>query len=564
MVPPKKKSGSKTGGKPKAASPKPQGGGKASASSRSGNRKKKSKKGADTGKRIAFAFILGLFLASAFFIFLKPESPKGPKSVQTVSRTEKGVISKSSLPRIPEEKTKKAAQKSAPKSAESKKPVFPAPDRAVKSQGKSSSEAASAKEIAVKGQSAPVTALPSPAEKHGAAGEMPADRKPQASSKERNATAGKTIAAALVDLKQLPYEESLSAHIQDQVRQVDYALIQAARLKKLSAGAMRQIRMEDRSKGKEHYHFQVIEVLPGPSADVYVNSVRECLGAWAEKARLRKGGKKNQWAVFINGVQTHVLQLYPGKTAFPPLSGTPPKAGPQEAKGVDKARLRQPGEPAKLVIVMDDLGASSKALQRLMKLNFPVTCAFWPHGAYTKEGARAAHAAGNEILVHQPMEPLGYPKVKPGPNVLLVGMDESEIREKVKKSLEAVPFAVGLNNHMGSRFTQHSREVDAVLYLLRNRGLFMLDSVTHGRSIFADRARKLGVERYRRNIFLDVEATRESVLAQLRQAERIALLTGQAIAIGHPLPETLAALQEWQHTRNKEVRVVRLRDLEQE
>lgn len=553
MAPPKKKSGSRTGGKSKAGASSTRASKSGKTVSRGGARKKSAKGGA-AGRPIAIAFILGLLLASAFFLFLRPDAPQGPKSVQSVSRTEKGVISKSSLPKIPEDKAKQAAKKTPPKKDESGKKTSPsiaAADRQESPAKGAAGKNASEKAATAKGQPAP-----SPAAKDAAELKTP-EKKEQAGTKESG-----SIAAALVDLKSLPYEESLSAHIQDQVRQIDYALIQAARLKKLPAGAMRQVRMEDRAKGKEHYHFQVIEVLPGPSADVYIRSVEECLGAWAEKASLKKSSKKNQWSIFVNGVQTHVLRLYPGRKSFAPLTGAAKTEDAQ--KGLGKTRVRQAGEPAKLVIVMDDLGASSKALQRLIKLNFPVTCAFWPHGAHTKEGARAAHAAGQEILAHQPMEPVGYPEVKPGPNVLLVGMSAAQIQEIVKKNLALVPHAVGLNNHMGSRFTQHSREVDAVLYVLRDYGLFMLDSVTHGRTIFMDRAKKLGVKHYRRNVFLDVEPTRAGVLAQLKQAERIALLTGHAVAIGHPLPETLAALQEWQNTRNKEVQVVRLRDLPQE
>jgi polysaccharide deacetylase 2 family uncharacterized protein YibQ len=210
---------------------------------------------------------------------------------------------------------------------------------------------------------------------------------------------------------------------------------------------------------------------------------------------------------------------------------------------------------------MDDLGAKRRPLQRLLALGYPVTMAFWPHGPFTREGAEAAAAAGREVLIHQPMEPLGYPGVRPGPNVLLTGMDSGRIRAALASSLAAVPHASGLNNHMGSRFTQSVAGVDAVIEFLRGHKLFMLDSVTHPDSVFAGEARRLGLEHYRRDVFLDVVRSRAAVLEALRKAENLALRRGWAVAIGHPLPETLDALEQFDGMRDNGVRIVRLRDL---
>jgi polysaccharide deacetylase 2 family uncharacterized protein YibQ len=346
---------------------------------------------------------------------------------------------------------------------------------------------------------------------------------------------------------------------------VDYAIMQAAWLRKLPAAAMRLVRVEDRLEGTEAYQYQVIEILPGKSASEYIKALRECLSAWATGARLDREGK-DQWAVIVMGAPTHRVRLFPGRDVFPPSPETAADSEPftPQSKHFGAARVRRPGEAAKLVIVMDDMGASASALNHLLALDFPVTLAFWPHGAYTHKGAVAARRAGHEILIHQPMEPMGYPKVKPGPNVLLTSMDQNRIRRTLEETIGAVPYAVGLNNHMGSRFTQSGPGVDAVIGVLREKGLFMLDSVTHAGSVFLKRARIEGLEHYGRDVFLDVVAKRENVLAQLRQAERIALLKGQAVAIGHPLPETLAALKEWQGLRNRQVRIVKLRDLEQD
>lgn len=391
------------------------------------------------------------------------------------------------------------------------------------------------------------------------------------------------VASALIDLQSLPYEESLHASLDERIRQVDYALMQAAWMCGLPARALRLAALEDRLEGVEPYQFQHIDILPGSDVRAFAAAFKDCLAAWAEGATLSsKGG--NVFVVSIGEVQTHSIRLYPGRKDFLPLPGGAgpggkaggggsgadkgqPQARQEAARPLPKTplpRVRAGHEAPRLVIVIDDLGASPAALQQLLALDFPVTMAFWPHGAHSKEGALAAHAKGREIIVHQPMEPLGYPKVRPGPNVLLSGMSEARIRKAVAEGIAAVPHAVGLNNHMGSRFTQSREGVSAVIRLLKERGLFMLDSLTDSRSVFADQGRRMGINYYRRNVFLDVEHSREAVLAALKRAERIALLSGQAVAIGHPLPETLAGLKAWQKQRNKEVRIVRLQDLAQE
>ena len=389
------------------------------------------------------------------------------------------------------------------------------------------------------------------------------------------------VTSALIDLKALPYEESLNASLDERIRQVDYALMQTAWLKKIPASHLRLVSVEDRLEGTEPYQYQIIDILPGKTAKEYTDTLKSSLSAWAEGAVLKEQGD-NRWSILINGVETHHVRLFPGRGEFPPLptvdeggpsSDTQVQPGPglsgggpgvpsvPPRPGIGRHKLRAPGEAAKLVIVIDDLGASPTAVQQLLALDYPVTFAFWPHGGHTRQGAEAAHQAGREILIHQPMEPLGYPRVRPGPNVLLVGMPPDQIRAILTASFAAVPHAVGLNNHMGSRFTQNAAGVDTVIASLKQQGLFMLDSVTHNNSIFADEGRRLGMETYQRSVFLDVTAARSKIMSELKRAEHIALLTGECVAIGHPLPETLAALKEWQRTRNREVILVTLRDL---
>lgn len=411
------------------------------------------------------------------------------------------------------------------------------------------------------GRAAPVASARVPAPSSA----PPAVRPDGSEEDRRDSARSSAVASALEELQTLPYEEPLTETPGEQVRQMDYALMQAAWLRGLPPGALRLVAVEDRSADNEHYPYQIVDILPGaePSASTaFIAALRDCLTRWADGAGVKELGG-DRCLLSVNGIATHELRLYPGRDAFP--SGATAHTPPAEPRPLPPVmpRPRHPDAEPGLVIVIDDLGESKSAVDTLLALDYPVTFAFWPHARHTAAGARAAHARGREVIVHLPMEPLGYPAVNPGPGVLLSGMDAGRIRTLTEAGIAAVPYATGLNNHMGSRFTQRAPAVAAVLAVLGERGLFMLDSLTHNRSVFAAEAERMGVPRHRRNVFLDVEPAKGKVLEALRKAEKIALLSGQAIAIGHPLPGTLAALKDWQRLRNANVRIVRLCDLPQ-
>ena len=515
----------RTGGKTQKAAP-----AKKSAAPKRRSRKKKS-----GGNGILLAFVAGLIIASAAFWFFRDASPPDLGSFMA------GLTQQ--------------APPGASDSKEMQQRQSGQPDRQGSQKGGGKSVADTSGRAGDASTGRPLPPVPSVSSAPTAPAVPPATE-----AARRDAARSSAVASALKDLQDLPYEEALEVSLDDHVRQMDYAVMQAAWLRGLAPGSLRLAAVEDRTAKGEHYRHQVIEVLPGAASADFIKTLRECLGKWAEGAAVNESGG-GRWLLSVNGVTTHELRLYPGKSEFPTSAAV--HTPPAETTPTVVSRPRHPDAEPRLVIVIDDLGASKSAVDSLLALDYPVTFAFWPHAGHTRAGAMAAHAKGREVIVHLPMEPVGYPQVKPGPNVLLTGMDSGRIQAITEAGIAAVPHAAGLNNHMGSRFTQSAPGVAAVLSVLKRRGLFMLDSLTHSRSVFAAEAGRMGVPHYRRNVFLDVEHSRAKVLEALRKAEKIALLSGQAVAIGHPLPETLAALKEWQRLRNKNVRIVRLRDLQQ-
>jgi polysaccharide deacetylase 2 family uncharacterized protein YibQ len=146
------------------------------------------------------------------------------------------------------------------------------------------------------------------------------------------------------------------------------------------------------------------------------------------------------------------------------------------------------------------------------------------------------------VMVHMPMEPKGYQQKPFEKNGLLLAMSDEEIERRVKGYLTAVPYAVGANNHMGSRFTEDRPKMQTVLTVLKGKGMFFIDSKTSPASVGDKVAREMGVPVASRNVFLDNEQDVGAITAQIEKLADMARKSGSAIGICHPHKTTLQAL----------------------
>jgi len=128
---------------------------------------------------------------------------------------------------------------------------------------------------------------------------------------------------------------------------------------------------------------------------------------------------------------------------------------------------------------------------------------------------------------------------------MLSSLGADELRRRLRWDLSRFPAYVGINNHMGSKFTADRAAMTVVLAELKNRGLLFLDSRTTGKTVGAALARRMGVPFAERNIFLDNVNDVAAVNSRLAEVERFARRNGFAVAIGHPRDATLAALAVW-------------------
>jgi len=202
---------------------------------------------------------------------------------------------------------------------------------------------------------------------------------------------------------------------------------------------------------------------------------------------------------------------------------------------------RFPFQP-RIALIIDDIGVAFCHARPFLELGVPMTFAVLPRLRKTHDLAVRIHSQGHEIMLHQPMEP-AQSAFDPGPGALYVGDGVKRIAETMEENISRVPFAVGVNNHMGSRFTACQREMSEVLEVIKGKDLFFVDSLTTNRSKGYRTAKTLHITTARRDIFLDNRLEESAILSQLHKLKRIALRHGRAIGIGHPFPETARALK---------------------
>ncbi|MBI5493267.1 MAG: divergent polysaccharide deacetylase family protein [Deltaproteobacteria bacterium] len=240
-------------------------------------------------------------------------------------------------------------------------------------------------------------------------------------------------------------------------------------------------------------------------------------------------------------IQRPSPEVKPPIASIPEERPLPPEAPPPEAPQPPEA---PPGYYPRVAIVIDDMGQDPKKLKELLKLKEPITIAVIPHLRYSREVALQASSNGLEVLLHLPMEPKDTEDNDPGKGALLTAMSADEVRAQVEQDLKAVPNAIGVNNHMGSKFTEDEILMRAVLQVVKKKEMFFLDSRTSSNSVAGRLARELGVRNADRNVFLDNNRDVKYIKGQISELVSIARKRGKAIGIGHPYPETIEALKE--------------------
>ncbi|TNE34326.1 MAG: divergent polysaccharide deacetylase family protein [Alphaproteobacteria bacterium] len=197
-----------------------------------------------------------------------------------------------------------------------------------------------------------------------------------------------------------------------------------------------------------------------------------------------------------------------------------------------------------IALVIDDMGLSMDRVKAVSELPATLTLSFLPYATSLQMKADYARDHGHEIMLHLPMEPLNS-HLDPGPDALMTNLPDDELRRRTIKNLDSFTGYVGVNNHMGSKFTSNEHAMSVFMDVMAERGLLFLDSKTIAKSWGYKLAVSHGMPAIKRDIFIDDVISRKAIDEQLDRIRRVAEKKGVVIAIGHPHPKTVEALQDW-------------------
>lgn len=212
-------------------------------------------------------------------------------------------------------------------------------------------------------------------------------------------------------------------------------------------------------------------------------------------------------------------------------------------------------QAGKLAIVIDDFGYRPAEENKVLQMPAAISVAVLPNAPGARSMATKAHQGGHEVLIHLPMAPLSKQPLEK--DTLSPEMSSEEIARILQNAVSHVPYAVGLNNHMGSKMTSSLPGMQKVMQALSHYNFYFLDSMTIGNSQSTNAAQGTQVKVLKRRVFLDDSQDPSAIRQQFTRAVKLAQRDGYAIAIGHPHPSTVRVLQQMLPALPSDITLVR-------
>lgn len=313
---------------------------------------------------------------------------------------------------------------------------------------------------------------------------------------------------------------------------------------------------------EDKYHFKLdIDQGRYDSLISRMKSITTGLNGKLELAEIQGLSNKSimLYNVSLNGRVTHLLLI---SKLLPQPKTTKTKQQPPPVKTQTEPEPRLTSSSPRIAFIIDDVGAYDIGPLELKRLNIPITISILPD---SRRAAEVAYWAGEyqmEAMIHLPMEPKnGNGNFNRSQTVTMQSTDQ-EIRDLIKKARRIVPRARGMNNHQGSRATSDRPLMTRVLRIVKEEGLFFVDSRTIGGTVAYDVAREMNVKTTHKDVFIDHIQTYSHSIAQIRKLVEIAKMKGSAVAIGHPFETTIRAIRDSRkYIQKKGVKIVPVKEL---
>ena len=200
----------------------------------------------------------------------------------------------------------------------------------------------------------------------------------------------------------------------------------------------------------------------------------------------------------------------------------------------------------RVALIISSLGMSATQTDAAINhLPAGVTLAYHPYARKLGEWINLSRAAGHEVMLTLPMEPIDYPRNDAGPNGLLTALDPPKNMERLNWVMSQGTGYVGLVGYEGSRFTTARDDMTPVLDTLKRRGLLYVDNRETAQSVIPALAADMKLPFASSNRAIDRDATRAGVDKRLSELEDIARRNGAAVGIGSPFPVTFERVSVW-------------------
>ncbi len=200
--------------------------------------------------------------------------------------------------------------------------------------------------------------------------------------------------------------------------------------------------------------------------------------------------------------------------------------------------FKSDGRPM-VALVVGGLGLNPQTTkQAIDQLPAAVTLSFVPYTANLQTWIDQARAAGHEVMVEVPMQPVNYPDNDPGPQTLLANARNDDLTAHMLWALSRATGYFAVTNYQGAAFFKDKSGFNTFLTTLKSRGIGFIDD---GQARDAQGAwARASADR-----IVDNQINAQAILAQLSGLEATAKTRGQALGTGMAFPVTLAVALKW-------------------
>jgi len=204
------------------------------------------------------------------------------------------------------------------------------------------------------------------------------------------------------------------------------------------------------------------------------------------------------------------------------------------------------GEAPRIAVLITGMGLSdSDTAEAIKGLPAPVSVAYGAYGRNLQDWVTKARAAGHEVLLQIPLEPVGYPQTDPGPHTLLTTLPPEENMKRLQWLMSRFTGYVGVTNLMGAKFEATQDALLPVLEELKARGLLFVDDGSVQQSTAGQIASTLGLDYAVANIQIDAVQSPGDIAKALTRLEALAKERGAAIGVASAKPATVKQLATW-------------------